>query len=453
MMFGLESEKFIFNLKTGMPSKGVFSFLDALSDFHRIHGKDSVDTRVTNEFVLSMVEIGTAPSHSPMEVLKDYLTNYLMIQSIASREEVTLTPLASLPMDYLPHMTPKWAYYVQNSILAEKKQKGWMMEKSSPLRAAGNCAGIHVHTEIETPPEFLFSSSELKNKFNMGLMLTPLIAFASSPYFFGRHEANSMRGLRYYSGVYRKHPLNGGLPNVMETSVDVLNYTKESSEHWMKEALRLGFKKAEIQALTATKGANWNPVRWNCRWNTIELRCIESDLVSLEASKFIWICSSMKRFDVEGEALETETLKSVKKLDRRMIAESLDVSGKRVSILPSHALRELFDRAILHGTKDPLVEQYLHCLSAFVKPSLEPEYKWIFKILQRVLDKHQSTSDVILKKTRGKKRITNEYAGQIVREAINEQDKVALALKRYVPEVFQQLEEMVPQVTARKKRA
>lgn len=444
MKFGLESEKFIFNLKSLRPSNGVFSFLDALSDFQREAGSDVMKEKVTNEFVLNMVEIGTKPSHSPMEVLKEYLLNYLLIKSVALREQVALVPMGALPMDYLPQMTPKWAYFVQNSILAKKRQDSWMMSAESPLRSAGNCAGMHVHAEVETPPEFLFSNRELQDKFNMGLMLTPLIAFSSSPYFFGSHEASCMRGQSYYAGVYKKFSLNGGLPPVMNSSMDVLKFVHDSIESWMKAGMKLGFSREDMMRLTAKKGANWNPIRWNRQWNTIEIRCLDSDSIDMDGSKFIWISGAMSRMDVKSEALKCSVIKSLKKVDKKMIDDCFDVSGRNVSILPTHAISEIFDRAIKFGTKDRLVEQYLHKVFSFARKGLGPEYRWTFNILKRALDSHQTSAEILLNKAGSKNKISIPDAGKLVAYSINRQDKIIQSIHKFAPEVFSLLEEMEP---------
>lgn len=444
MKYGMESEKFIFNLKSLRPSNGVFSFLDALTDFQREAGPDIIRDRVTNEFVLNMVEIGTRPSHSPMEVLKEYLFNYLLIKSVALREQVALVPMGALPMDYLPQMTPKWAYFVQNSILAKKRQDSWTMSSKSPLRAAGNCAGVHVHAEVETPPEFLFSNRELQDKFNMGLMLTPLIAFSSSPYFFGQHEVSCMRGHRYYNGVYQRFSLNGGLPPVMNSSMEVLEYVYESIEHWIKSGKKLGFSSEDLQRLTAKKGANWNPVRWNRQWNTIEIRCLDSDTIDMDSSKFIWISGAMARMDVKDEALQCSVIKTSKKVDKKMIEDCFQVSGGKVRILPTKAIHEIFHRAIKHGTKDKLVEQFLHRLHSFSSEGLGNEYKWVFQILKRALDSHQTTSELLLDRALEKSHLTAKEATHLVSFSIERQDAIIRTIKRFAPEVFQLLEEMEP---------
>ncbi len=446
MKFGLEAEKFLFNLDTRLPSEGVFSFIDALSDFLGKREITAGENKITNEFVLNMVEIGTTPSTSPVEVLKDYLLHYLMIKKIAIREHVALVPMASLPMNYLPHMTSKWSYYVQNSILSGKKPNSWMMKADSPLKAAGNCAGVHTHVELETAPEFLFSNRELMDKFNMGLMMTPMIAFSSSPYFYGKHEAVSMRGHRYYHGTYRDFPLNGQLPPVAGSSTDVLNTVQKSIEHWLKKSATVGFPREDVKKLTDFKGANWNPIRWNRHWNTIEIRCLDSDSIELDCAKFLWVCSAMKRMDLKGEALRCTPLSSLQGLDRNMINDCFSVSGKEVSILPTHAINDLFERAVIFGTKDELVGEYLSKLGQFAKAGVNSEDMAIFEILERVLDKHRTTAEWMLARTNGRPEIDNDFAADLIVESIERQSSIIKSLRTQAPEIFSQLDEMTPHI-------
>ena len=441
MKFGFEAEKFLFNLREDRPSRGVFRFLDALSDFEIELGSD-IAKRITNEFVLNMVEINTHASSSVESILKEYILSYLILESIASRENVSLVPLGSLPLNYDPHMVPKWGYLVQNSILAGKKHDSWMMTATSPLRAAGNCAGIHIHTEIETPPEFLFSTRELQDKFNLALMLTPMIAFSSSPYFFGAHEAHSMRGHRYYKGVYKKHFLNGGLPKVMSSSETVLKFVKESIDFWINKGISLGVREDDLHRLTAKKGANWNPVKWNRLWNTIEFRCLDSDRIDLDCSKFFWVTSAMRRTDLKGEALRCTPLKSKGRVDLKMIEDSFDVRGREVSILSSEAIAELFDRAVMYGTKDDLVEAYLYKISEFSINRESPDNHWIFNILKKVLETHETTSENLLKLSKGKAKLSDKQALKLVHRSIEEQAAILNRLRKFVPDVFESLDKV-----------
>lgn len=446
MKYGLEAEKFLFNLNTKKPSEGVFSFIDALSDFSDRKEFSPGHNKVTNEFVLSMIEIGTSPSAVPLEVLKDYFLHYLMVKRVCNREQVGLVPLASLPMNYLPHMTSKWSYLVQNSILSGKKQSSWMMKEDSALRYAGNCAGIHVHVEIETPPEFLYSNTELADKFNLGLMLTPMIAFSSSPYFFGKHEAMSMRGHRYYHDTYKDFPLNGQLPPVAESSCDILSNVQRSVDHWLKKAEAIGFERGAVKKLIDKKGPNWNPIRWNRSWNTIELRCLDSDSIELDCAKFIWVCGAMKRSDLQGEALRPKPLRTTKPLDRMMLKEVLKTSGKEVSILPSHAIKDLFERAIIFGTRDELVHEYLGLLGDFADVGVARDDKVIFQLLRRDLEQQRSTADWMLSRTAGLQEIDDDLAADIVIESIDRQNQIIKSLRGQAPDIFAQLEEMSPRL-------
>lgn len=416
MKFGLEIEKFLFDLKRNRPSNGVFSFIDALTDLELYEDTDPIK-HVTNEFVLNLIEITTEASKNPLEVLKTYNQNYLLLKSVALREAVTLVPLASMPMDYQPHMTPKWSYFVQNSILENKLQSSWMMSKDSPLTPAGNCAGMHVHAEVETTPAYLFSNRELMDKFNIGLMMTPMIAFASSPYFFGEHEAASMRGYRYFNGVYKHFPQNGGLPPVMNSSQEVLLYFQESMNSWVEKGTALGLPEGDLKRLTLKRGASWNPVRWNRAWNTIELRCLDSDRSDLDAGKFIWACGAFKRFDLEGENLRTKVLSQGALKD--LVTKVFEVKEGEVSILPSEGILEIFNRAIVSGLKDPIVETYLHRLGEFSKGGITPQALPIFNILQEVLLKRETTSDLMCKHTQGKKTLSDEEAVELVNLAIS----------------------------------
>lgn len=434
MKFGLEIEKFLFDLKHNRPSEGVFRFIDALSDLELYDNGSSIQ-HVTNEFVLNLVEIVTAPSHSPMEVLKGYIENYLMLKTVALREAVTLVPLGSMPMDYQPHMTPKWSYFVQNCILDQKIQSSWMMNKASPLTPAGNCAGMHVHFEVETPGEYLFSNRELQDKFNMGLMLTPLIAFGSSPYFFGIHEASSMRGLRYFHGVYKRYPLNGALPPVMSSSQEVLLFFQRSASQWIEYGKNIGLPEEDLTKLINKKGANWNPVRWNRQWNTIELRCLESDRIDLDCAKFIWASAVMQRLDLKGEALKCVPLKSSSPVDAKMIQDCFQVNNQEVTILPTMAIEEIFQRAIRLGVNDSLVEIYLNQLANFSRTALNSESLPIFEILQDVLQNKETTSEIILSKGDRSRTISNEMAVELTKFAIDCEKKMLTDFLKHFPDV------------------
>lgn len=430
MKFGFESEKLLFDLKDDSIYHGVFRLVDALSDYTSFHGED-IPNRVTNEFVLNMVEMNCISSTSQREVVEDYLLLHQIVTNVSLREKVVPLPLAAVPFDFTPTMVPKWPYYVQNSILSGKRLKDWVLSPFSPMADAGNCAGLHAHFEVECLPEFLMFSKELVNKHNMGLMLTPMIAFSASPYFYGEHAAYSMRAHRYYGSVYSNFPLNGGLPPVMSTSEEVLRYTLSGIEAWIEAGVKIGFSVDDLSKLTSKKGANWSMVRWNRRWNTIELRCLESDRVDYDIGKFIWVAGAMKRLDSNNEALEPVELSSKAGLDSKMIEDALAVSGKSVSILPTSAIHELTKRAVNHGIEDSLVEQYLHRLSDYARPGVDEDCGKIFDILKGALDSKLTTASLVFEALGRKAKISREACLPVVRDLVQQE---RAALQRCRPE-------------------
>ncbi len=273
----------------------------------------------------------------------------------------------------------------------------------------------------------------------MALMLSPMIAFSSSPYFFGVHEGKSMRGLHYYQKVYKNFPLNGGLPPVMNSSKAALEFVKKGGDYWISQGIKMGFSRAEMEIQVLNKTANWNPVRWNRRWNTIEIRCLDSDSFEMDAAKFIWICNAMKRMDLQGENLQCRVLTGP--LDRSMVNECFKLSGNEVSILSTDAIHDLFERAMIFGTKDELVEEYLHALGAFARVNIHKDQTWIFDKLMTVLEFHDTTSELLLEKTRGKLMISDKEAVKLVTESIAKNDWLVESLKSQTPDIFKLLED------------
>lgn len=423
MKFGFESEKILYDLQEKSIYHGVFRLVDALSDYVSFHGEDIPD-KVSNEFVLNMVEMNTIASQSQREVVEDYLLLYQIVRDVSSRDNVAPLPMSAVPFHFTPTMVPKWAYYVQNCILSGKRLKDWALLETSPLADAGNCAGLHAHFEIEALPEFLMFDRELCDKHNMGLMLTPMVGFAASAYFLSDHSAHSMRGKRYYYGVYANYPLNGALPPVFKTSEEVLRYTLSGLDHWVKQGTSIGFKEDDLRKLIHKKGANWSMVRWNRTWNTIELRCLESDRIDYDVAKFIWVAGAMKRLDLKGEALKPVTLPDAP-LSESIIDQCLVVTDSEVTILPTQAIHELTYRAIEKGLSDPLVERYLKRLAEFARPGVDDDCTNTFAILERVLETKRTTSAIVLEMTAGATSLSQEQCLPHIEKLI-EQNGVAL---------------------------
>jgi hypothetical protein len=435
MKFGFESEKLLYDLNEGDIFHGVFGLVDALSDYVSVYGAD-VPARITNEFVLNMVEMNTLASSSQREVLEDYLLLYQIVKDVARRENVAPLPLSAVPFHFTPSMVPKWPYYVQNSILSGKRLKEWTLSETSPLADAGNCAGLHVHFEIEALPEFLMFTPELAHKHNLALMLTPMTAFSASPYFLADHSAHSMRCKRYHFGVYKNFPHNGGLPPVFDSSENVLRYTLSGIESWIAQGMALGFPDDDLRKLTAKKGANWSMVRWNRTWNTIELRCLESDRIDLDLSKFVWAAGAMQRLDRKGEALVPVVSRPLAPLDAAMVDEAFTVTGNSVAVPSTIGIHELTERAVASGLGDPLVERYLQRLGEFALKGVEEDCVPVFQILKEALDRKETTSSRFLVETKEAKTITREECLPILQKLLEEDRHALTRLRAIFPSVF-----------------
>lgn len=447
MKFGFESEKLLYDLKTDTIHHGVLELVSALSDYESYLGKD-LPRRIANEFVLNMVEVNTIASARQREVIEDYLLLHQVVSNVAYREKVVPLPLASVPFQFTPAMVPKWAYYVQNSILSGKRLKDWNLSPQSPLADAGNCAGLHAHFEIETPPEFLVFSDELVDKHNFGLMLTPMTAFSASPYFYGEYSAYSMRAHRYYNKVYQKFRLNGGLPPVMKTSEDVLRYTLEGIEYWIAAGVKIGFPREDLVKLTSKKGANWSMIRWNRTWNTIELRCLESDRADYDISKFTWVAGAMNRLDKKGEALKPMLIPTMAPLDQAMVNDAFSVNGNEVTILPTHAIHELTGRAVQSGFDDPLVESYIHRLSDFARAGVDEDCRVVFEILRKALDKRKTTAEVILQAVGHAKQITHDQCVPVIRTLLQREHLAVQSLRTEFGGIIRRRSELFPDLMA-----
>lgn len=434
MKLGFESEKLLLDLNDHSIYHGVFRLVDALSDYISFHGSD-VPEKVTNEFVLNMVEMNTIASPSQREVMEDYLLLYLIVKDVSRRENVTPLPLSAVPFHFTPSMVPKWAYYVQNSILSGKRQKDWKLLEESPLSDAGNCAGLHVHFEIETLPEFLGFTSEMADKHNFALMLTPMTAFSASPYFLAEHRAHSMRCERYHFGVYADFPLNGGLPPVFKNSGEALKFTFEGVASWIARGKSVGFEEDDLRKLTQ-KGANWGMVRWNRTWNTIELRCLESDRIDYDLGKFAWATSAMRRIDLKGEALVPVVKSPDAELSDALIETAFQIDGNEVTILSTIAIHALTRRAVQYGLQDSGVARYLQRLSDFARLGVDEDCMPVFDILQKVLETQETTSTRVLKWTKGAAEVTQEDCIPFLKTLLEEERQAVQGLRSIFPSVI-----------------
>jgi hypothetical protein len=429
MKFGMESEKIIYDLKDKKVSNCAQRTLQALEDYKLRFGLEEA-SRVTGEFVHNMLEMASSPHEDILEVAKDYLVSYQLVRDACARTQKTVLPLGSFPVFFQPTMVSQWKYYVKNAILSQSADTGWTLEQDHALFSASNCAAAHIHSEVETLPEFLTFSRELMDKHNLAVSLTPFGAFSSSPYFESKHDAKSMRALRYYFGTYREFPQFGGIPPLVRSSAELLGFYQDSMRDWENRASKLGFNAEEMHRLTLKDAFFWGVVRWNRKWNTIEMRFLDSDLVGMDLAKFAVLSSAMKRADIKGEHLHTRLIpiredqvseRDTAGLDRMLaerMPEALAVSGSEVAILPTILLKRLVHLSVLEGLSNRLVHAYVGKIFDFARKNLGPTEQWMAAPVLQAYEDGITTSDRILKLANRKKTLRKEDADEIIEEIL-----------------------------------
>src|SRR5438445_1007158 len=96
--FGFESEKILFNTARERVFHGVHHLLDALSDL----GREDDARRVGPEFVLNMVEIVSSASGSLLDVAREYIRSYAVMETVAARASVVMLPVGAYPLPFKP---------------------------------------------------------------------------------------------------------------------------------------------------------------------------------------------------------------------------------------------------------------------------------------------------------------------------------------------------------------
>ncbi len=440
MRFGLESEKIIYDLKKHKISSSAQRILEALDDYKIIYGDDDVN-RVTGEFVHHMIEMASSPSDNIFEVVRDYLFSYDLVRDTCDRFHHKTLPIASYPAHITPIMKSKWEYYIQNAILSQNLDIGWDLEPQHGLFPASNCAGVHMHVELDTLPEHLTFTTELADKFNLALSLAPLVAFAASPYFIGKHSAVSMRAKSYFMGVYKGKPY-GEIPPVFETSADILKYFRHALLTWEKEGADLGLDPKELHRIYNKKGAAWNMIRWNRTWNTVEMRCFDTDFVGMDVGKFALCTSILKRTDLQGEQLQVNILKVNESLDvDQAIKESLDevfeVENGKVNIFPTKLLHRIMELAVNEGLSHDLVHAYIGKIFALSRETRDWKEEWLFETIAKSYEERLSTADKILQMTGHKTEIDSSEAGPVLEWVLGEEEIQFQKLRESLPRKFQ----------------
>lgn len=424
MKFGLESEKIIYDSKEKQITNKAYRIIDALSDYKVPYGDDPVE-RVKTEFVLNMIELISNPSESLLDVARDYLFSYEIVRDAATRHNVVLLPIASFPLAFDPVMVTKWPYLVKNSILSNIYDPGWDLKPEHALFNAANCSGVHIHCEIFTPSQLVPFNHELMSKHNLASALTPLIALASSPYFNGEHEAKSMRVKKYFMGLYGKNPMQGGFPEIYSSSLETAKHYYDSYTDWLRQAGEVGHDVEAVARMIKDTGADWGMIRWNRKWNTVEMRCLDNDFVDMNIGKFVAAAGCLRYLSkLPDQDLQVLPLpKSHNEAEiREKINRIFEGDGKTLWVLHTADLHIILEHAAIQGLENDLVYEYLKKVIHFSLQNLQPEEKWLLIPVIHAVKNRTSTSDWILQKMGKAKKLDSKTWDRFFEEMIHEEN-------------------------------
>src|SRR5690606_21479382 len=144
--------------------------------------------------------------------------------------------------------------------------------------------------------------------------------------------------------------------------------------------------------------------------------------------------------DLQGEHHSCRIL-SADTLDHALMDECFKVIGNEVTILPEVAIRDLFERAMIFGTRDELMEAYLYRLAEFAEKGLGEGERWLFNNQLDILERHATTSEWILRHTNGRPSLSESEAVNVVMSLISYEENRIQDLRKYAPDIFQLLAE------------
>ena len=211
---------------------------------------------------------------------------------------------------------------------------------------------------------------------------------------------------------------------------------------WEEEGLKLGFDENELKRISHKKGAAWNMVRWNRTWNTVEMRCFDTDFVGMDVGKFALCTSILKRTDLNGEKLSVKIMNihTDQNIDESLnlhMKDVLEVKDGAVNILPTKHLHRIINLAITEGLKNDLVYSYIGKIFKLSKEKIDWKEEGLFEILANCYQERLSTSDKILKLTHHKAVIDAPEAAKVLEWALEEEDQQFQRLRDSLPRKFQ----------------
>ena len=357
---GLEQEFFLVD-REGNLSNQADIFLQRCWNLAQANGHYS--HCFVPEFVKSMVEINTIPTHNLTELTTEYIKTLQLGLQAARELNLRLYPLSTYPLHIMPVMRDLSGCHLQLRTVGLER-----------FENAAKCTGTHLHLEMpagtidrrvgSSYKSSLAARAELLNIYNLVTALDPALITLSRacPFYEGRVSGMAMRTVHYrgsetygWEGVYTHlQPVGGLLPyaNSIEDLVEQLFYRYYT---WLEAIERAGiprrlFRETGGELLTA----GWNPVRVN-KLGTLELRGMDSNYPEVILSLITLVVDAVQRVRDEGLTVRP-----------RVGAKQFELEGQMLTVPEFEYLNgELLYGSVTEGVDSSIVKHYLDSVLEF----------------------------------------------------------------------------------------
>lgn len=354
---------------------------------------------IIKEFSRNIVELCSFPSVKVQNTLLDMLDNLQIVLDVAKNNGIIIYPLSVYPGSFKPKMSRSMYYRFKARYIHAKDTSG--LEGKTPA--------FHFHYTL---PRGMFDHRKkflkmqiapkikqtLLDSYNMGIAMDPALItlFQSSPLLDGKYIAKDCRALIQrtgkflpFKGLYSRHPALGGLPIYKNTVVDLIN-TIERRYAKVKEIVdKNNLDPAIPKRYKRVLDYGWHAVRIN-KIGTLEQRTMD-----MNHPKYV----------IAGSVLMKYIHRKIHQEFLRIIPSDIGMNepfkqeGNIVHVPPNSYLRKKLQLwSICEGFENKEIMNYTKRLFRFGKRCTHPKFYDAIRPFERMIERKQSVSDVILKR-------------------------------------------------------
>lgn len=389
-MNGLEFEMIVLN-KQGYPVDKGLELIKACK------ARDK-KFPIVKEIMQCMVELNSYPSVKVQNTTSSMLDYLLVLLEEAEKRDLKIYPLGLYPGTVKSKIFPTPHYKFMTKMLGKEEVAKGMY-----------ATGFHFHYTL---PRGVFDKKKnflkdlVKSKvaktmidsYNLGIAADPALTalMASSPVHEGKFVAKDTRLLLWrpgkdlgFKGAFHKQPKFAGLPIYKSTLTD-LTYMLKRRQKKLHEVFG---KHGYDQSLVSTPGKSlrysWHALRMN-KIGTMELRMIDMNHPKYVVAATVLLKYIFKKIQQEFLiVMESDLGKE----------EPFKVEGNILHIPPHTYVRKHLQRlAIYEGLENKEVQNYARRFFHFAKWCTPSTFYDALRPLQRVIERKQSVSDILLNK-------------------------------------------------------